>query len=59
MPVCLARFFPHDDVETGAVLIAEDETDIVVVCVTVDEKRTGEIHAAEGIVTCIDRTDRF
>ena len=54
MPVCLARLFPHDSVEAGTVLVAEDKADIVVVGVGIDEESAGEINTTEGIVTWVN-----
>lgn len=52
LPVRLLRLFPHDYVETRAVLVAEDETSIVIIGDGVYVERALEVHAVEGCVTC-------
>lgn len=52
LPVRLLHLFPHDYVETRAVLVAEDEASVVIVSGGVDVERALEVHAVEGRVTC-------
>ena len=52
LPVRLLHLFPHDYVETGAVLVAEDETSIVIISGGVYMECALEVHAVEGCVTC-------
>lgn len=51
LPVRLLHLFPHDRVEAGAVLVAKDETSVVVIRDSVHVERAFEIHAIEGRVT--------
>ena len=52
MPIGLGGFLPHDDVEGGRVLVAEDEARVVIVHLCVDEERPAKIHPAESVVAC-------
>ena len=52
MPIGLGGFLPHYDVEGRRVLVAEDETGVVIVYFRVDEERPAEVHPAESVVTC-------
>ena len=51
LPVRLLHLLPHDHVEAGAVLVAKDETSVVVIRGSVHVERAFEIHAIEGRVT--------
>lgn len=51
LPVRLLHLFPHDHIEAGAVLVAKDETSVVVIRGSVHVERAFEIHAIEGRVT--------
>lgn len=51
LPVRLLHLFPHDHIEAGAVLVAKDETSVVVIRGSVHMERAFEIHAIEGRVT--------
>lgn len=52
LPVDLFHLLPHNHVETGAVLVAEDETSVVIIRHRIDMKRPFKIHPAESSVTC-------
>lgn len=51
LPVDLFHLLPHHHVETGAVLVPEDKSCIVVICDGVHMKRPFKIHTAESSVT--------
>lgn len=51
LPVDLFHLLPHHHVETGAVLVPEDKSRVVVVRYRVYMKRPFKIHAAESSVT--------
>lgn len=51
LPVRLLHLLPHDHIEAGAVLVAKDETSVVVIRGSVHVERAFEIHAIEGRVT--------
>lgn len=52
LPVRLLHLFPHDYVETRAVLVAEDEASVVIISGGVYVERALEVHTVEGCVTC-------
>lgn len=52
LPVGLFRLLPHHHVEAGRVLVAEDETGVVVVRHRVHVERPLEVDAVEGGVPC-------
>lgn len=51
LPICLLHLFPHDHIEARAVLVAKDETCVVVVCGSVHVERAFKVHTIEGCVT--------
>lgn len=52
LPVCLLHLFPHDYIETRAVLVAEDEASVVIISGGVYVECALKVHAIEGRVTC-------
>lgn len=52
LPVGLLRLLPHDHVEAGRVLVAENEAGVVVVRHRVHMERSLKVDAIEGGVTC-------
>lgn len=52
LPVRLLHLFPHDYIETRAVLIAEDEASVVIIGGGVYMERSLKIYTVEGRVTC-------
>lgn len=56
LPVDLFHLLPHHHVETGAVLVAEDEACVVVVCYRVHMERAFKVHTAESCVSCEEDT---
>ena len=50
VPVGLLGLLPHDNVEGRGVLVAEDETGVVVIDLCVDEERAAEVHPAKRVV---------
>lgn len=52
LPVQLLRLLPHQNVETGRVLIPEDEAGVVVVRHRVHVERPLEVHAVKRRVSC-------
>lgn len=52
LPVDLFHLLPHHHVETGAVLVAEDKSCVIVICYCVYMKCPFKIHATESSVTC-------
>ena len=59
LPVDLLHLLPHDHVEAGAVLVAEDEAGIVVVSHSVHMKRPFKVDAVECGVTCDEENSAF
>lgn len=57
LPVRLLCLLPHNHVETGRVLVAEDESSVVIIGHRVYMKGSLEIHAIEGCVTCKEHRD--
>lgn len=51
LPVCLLHLLPHDHIEAGTVLVAKDETRVVVIRDCVHVECAFEVHAIEGRVT--------
>lgn len=51
LPVRLFHLLPHHHVETGTVLVAEDETGVIVICGRVDVERALKVHSVERRVT--------
>lgn len=56
LPVDLFHLLPHHHVKTGAVLVAEDEACVVVVCYRVHMERAFKVHTAESCVSCEEDT---
>lgn len=52
LPVDLFHLLPHHHVETGAVLVAEDKSCVVIICYCVYVKSPFKVHTAESSVTC-------
>lgn len=52
LPVCLFHLFPHDHVETRAILVAEDEASVVIISDRVHMECALEVYAIEGCVPC-------
>lgn len=51
LPIRLLRLLPHDHVEAAAVLIAEEEACVVVICDRVHVEGAFEVHTVEGCVS--------
>lgn len=58
LPVDLLHLLPHDHVEAGAVLVAEDEASVVIVSHRVDVKRPLKVDTIERCVTCGQESTR-
>lgn len=55
LPVGLLSLLPHHHVEGGRILVAEDETGVVVIGHCVDVERAFKVHTAESSVTWVQK----